>query len=329
MAVSVPTAPTASMRPDAESTPEPTLLRVDVGASGRLRVRSRAGLLVPRLVRISGAPRAQVAHVVLVAAGALLLAGDALALDVRVGPGARLVLEDVAATIAYDARGGRASWSARLDVAAEAELRWHGEPFVVADGADVDRRLDADVATGGQLMLRDTLVLGRHGEVGGAVCSRTRIAYGGRPVLAEDLRLGPATTGAAPLRDLPGILDGARVLDQLLHIGPEPGREAGQALGREAGQALGREAGQALGREAGQALGRAGGPGPDGGAAAAPRDGVPGVLHTRLHHGGTLTRWLGDQTHRSPLRATWPAAATTGQDTGDDTAARTAGPQPS
>ncbi|GAB94573.1 urease accessory protein [Kineosphaera limosa] len=209
-----------------------TRVRVRRGAGGRAWVDTRSGLLVPRIV--PGDPPSGdttcSAHVVLVAAGALLLAGDDLALEVEVEAGVRLRLTEVAATVAYDGRGERASWRARLRVAAGAELVWDGAPFVVSDGADVDRALHADVAAGGRLTLRDTLVLGRYGERGGALRSRTRLSYGGAPVLAEDLDLaerpaepddlGPSAGARANPGDLPGILRGVRVIDQRVTLGP-------------------------------------------------------------------------------------------------------------
>ena len=226
-----------------------TLLRVSRGRGGRLRVDTRAGLLVPRLVRVEDGT----AHVVLLAAGALLLAGDDLRLRIEVGAGARVRLTDVAATVAYDGRGGTASW--RADLRIDGELSWHSEPFVVAQGAVVRRDLGADVGPGARLWLRDTLVLGRHGETGGRLDSRTRVRRAGREVFAEDLRLSPAG------RDLPGVLRGVRVVDQIVELAPSA------------------------------PAGRAQPP--------------AGVLRTDLPVPagyGSLTRWLGTQTHASPLR---------------------------
>lgn len=239
-----------------------------------MHVDAGAGLLVPRIVRCDGAG----AHVVLVAAAALLLAGDDLRLVVEVGAGARLDLSDVAATVAYDGRGEQAAWRADLHVAPGGELTWHGEPFVVASGADVDRVLHADVAAGGRLRLRDTLVLGRHGETGGRVRARTRISYAGAPVLAEDLDLREGLT------QLPGVLRGLRVVDQVVEVGPEPVDDEGVSGGGDGrvrvpgGERTRRESQSPRGSE---------------------------VLHTALHvpcGRGSLTRWLGTQAHASPLR---------------------------
>ena len=261
-AASGPAKPDALAKPGAtaEAGDHATLLRVTRGRGGRLRVDTRAGLLVPRLVRVEG----DTAHVVLLAAGALLLAGDEVRLRIEVGAGARVRLSDVAATVAYDGRGGAASW--RAELAVDGELSWHSEPFVVAQGAVVRRDLSVDVAAGARLWLRDTLVFGRHGETGGRLDSRTRVRHDGREVLAEDLRLPPAG------RELPGVLRGVRVVDQIVELGP---------------------------------YGPAGDPVGDPAVAPAGEDQPPaGVLRTDLPVPagyGSLTRWLGTQTHASPL----------------------------
>ena len=67
----------------------------------------RDGLL--RAQRLHG-PAGPVPGSALVGQTALLLGGDAVELDVRVGPGARLELCDVAGTVAYDGRGRSARW---------------------------------------------------------------------------------------------------------------------------------------------------------------------------------------------------------------------------
>lgn len=179
---------------------------------GRLRTVLRGGLLRPQ--RLHGpSDRCRVG---LLASTALLLGGDVVELEVEVGPGAVLDLVDVAGTVAYDGRGAPAAWRVEVRVADGGRLRWAGEPFVVADGADVTRSLVLDVADGGQALLRETLVLGRSGQVGGRLRNRTAVAHGDRPVLVEDTVLDPATH-----RRLPGMLGELRVLDTLLAVGAE------------------------------------------------------------------------------------------------------------
>ena len=179
---------------------------------GRLRTALRGGLLRPQLLH----GRPDRCRVGLLASTALLLGGDGVELEVEVGPGATLDLVDVAGTVAYDGRGAPAAWRVGVRVADGGRLRWAGEPFVVADGADVTRSLALDVADGGRALLRETLVLGRSGQTGGRLRSRTSVARGERPVLVEDTVLDPAEH-----RRLPGMLGELRVLDTLLAVGEE------------------------------------------------------------------------------------------------------------
>ncbi|WP_432546312.1 urease accessory protein UreD [Kineococcus sp. SYSU DK004] len=164
----------------------------------------RAGALAPRVLSTTGAG----ARVALVGARALLLAGDDVELDVQVGAGCVLDLVEVAGTVAYDGRGGSASWSVRVLLEEGARLLWHGEPFVVAAGADVRRSLDVRMAAGSLALLRETLVLGRTGEVGGRLRSTARVHLAGRPLLVEDLDLRDVGT-----RGSGAVLGTARCVD--------------------------------------------------------------------------------------------------------------------
>jgi urease accessory protein len=163
-------------------------------------------LLRPRVV--AGTPL----RIALVQTAACLLAGDDLRIAVRVGPGAALELIEPAATVAHHGRGGRARWSASVDV--EGTLCWVGAPFVVAAGARVERSLRVDVADGGRALLRDLLVLGRAGEPPGALRSRTELRHGGRPLLVEALD----TTDLALARSA-AVLGDAKVLDTIALVG--------------------------------------------------------------------------------------------------------------
>ncbi len=98
----------------------------------RHRATLRAGLLRPLL--ISGGPDR--CTIGLVATGALLLGGDHVEISVEVSPGATLHLRDIDGTVAYG-RGALARWDVEVLVGEGGALRWGGEPFVVADGAQV------------------------------------------------------------------------------------------------------------------------------------------------------------------------------------------------
>jgi urease accessory protein len=183
---------------------------------GRHVTRLTQGLLRPQVVG-SSADRCRIG---LLATTALLLGGDVVELEVRVGPGARLDLFDVAGTVAYHGRGEPSAWHVRVELAEDAVLTYAGEPFVVGDGADVTRTLDVDLGPDAAATVRDTVVLGRSGQRGGRLRSLTAVRSQGRPVLLEDQQLDPDG-----LRNAPGMLGVHRVLDTVLWLGtaqPEP-----------------------------------------------------------------------------------------------------------
>ena len=168
------------------------------------------GPLAPRLISAD----ATGATVALVATTALLLGGDDVRIDVRVGPGARLEIVETAGTVAYDAEGEPSSWTVRVHIAAGGLLLWHGEPFVVSHGANVLRDSVFELGAGATACLRETVVLGRSGERGGALRLSTRVCSAGTPLLVEQLDLTEPGT-----RSLPGILGAATVLDSVTALG--------------------------------------------------------------------------------------------------------------
>lgn len=190
-----------------------TRIRVERRASG-VRVALAGGLLRPQ--RVADGPNGP--RVGLLATTALLLGGDEVDLAVELGSGATLDLFDVAGTVAYHGRGRPASWRTTLSLADGACLTYAGQPFVVSDGADVTRSLQADVAGSVRLRLRETLVLGRAGQSGGRLRSRALLRVAGTDAWREDTDLDPAG-----IRDLPGLLLGHRVVDTVLTVGqPAP-----------------------------------------------------------------------------------------------------------
>jgi urease accessory protein len=170
----------------------------------------------PLLLRRTGTTGDGAALVHLVGGAAGPLAGDRLALRVDVGPGARLEIRSVAATIALPGRAD--DWS-RLDLAvsvgAGAELRWLPEPLIAAAGCRHVSRAEIGIADGGRLVWRDEVVCGRHGEQPGDLRTELDVEYGGRPLLVHDLAIGPAAPGWAGA----AVLGGARAVGALLTVG--------------------------------------------------------------------------------------------------------------
>jgi urease accessory protein len=192
--------------------PSRTTVRVDLDPRGRVAVRTATvgcqGMLRPMLLSST----TTTARVCLVPEGALLLAGDEIEIRVDVGAGAALELVEPGGTVAYDMRGSSARWDVDVRVGAGASLVWGGEPFVVASGADVLRTTGLSLGAGARVVLRDTLVLGRHGESPGRLTQRLDVTDAARsPVLVEELTLAG---GSAP-----GILGGHRVISSVLALG--------------------------------------------------------------------------------------------------------------
>lgn len=188
----------------------PTTIEVDAAAN-RASVRLRTAQLAPRLISRSS----HVVSVALVAAGALLLPGDEVSIRIRVGAGCLLRLEDIGGTVAYGGRAERSRWVADIELEDGAALVWAAKPLIVADGAEVVRTTRARIADRSALLLRETTVLGRNGERGGTIRSRTLVDQGRHPILAEGLH----ASGAAPQ---PGVLGGHRVLDSVTLAGIRP-----------------------------------------------------------------------------------------------------------
>jgi urease accessory protein len=166
----------------------------------RTRTRTEVRSSHLRTFRLDGS------RVALVPEQAVLLAGDRVTVRVRVAAGASLEIVEPGGTVAYAMRGRSAAWDVEVEVEDRGRLVWHGEPFVVAEGADVTRSLRADLAADAVLSLRETLVLGRTGEGPGRLRTRGEVRRGGVPVLVEEL---DSTVG----------LGGHRVMDQLLRVG--------------------------------------------------------------------------------------------------------------
>jgi urease accessory protein len=152
----------------------------------------------------------------LVGSAAGPLGGDDLRLDLDVGPGARLTLRTVAAAVVLS---GPSRWTVTARVAAGGHLEVRPEPTVVTRGADHVVEVRAEVAEGGRFLLREELVLGRHGEQGGRLTARTTVDLGGAPLLRHEVVLA----GGDPLTASPAVLGGARAYGSVLRCGTEPG----------------------------------------------------------------------------------------------------------
>jgi urease accessory protein len=155
--------------------------------------------------------------VYLVGGAAGPLGGDMLSLRIEVGPGALLCVRTAAASVALPGLNGRESvLSVSATVGAGARLEYLPEPVIVADGARHRVDLRVDLAEGAALLLREELILGRHGERGGSCVTRLRVDYGGTPLLRHEL----AVSGTDEVSLGPAVLAGHRAAGSLLRVEP-------------------------------------------------------------------------------------------------------------
>ncbi len=155
--------------------------------------------------------------VYVVGAAAGPLGGDQLSLRITVRAGASLCLRTVAASVALP---GLDDAESVLTVTATVEpggtLEYLPEPVVVAEGARHATEIRVTLAEGARLILREELILGRHGEQGGAYRGSLRADYAGRPLLRQSL----VVSGTDPAARGPAILSGHRACGTLLRVGP-------------------------------------------------------------------------------------------------------------
>ncbi|GAA1853656.1 urease accessory protein UreD [Pseudonocardia ailaonensis] len=134
-------------------------------------LRSQSPLsLVPRRGTAAALDSAVTVH--LVGSASTPLTGDDVELDVRVGPGADLVLTGVAAAVAL---AGPSTLTMRFTLDEGASLQYLPEPTVITSRADHETLLHATLHPTARLRAREVLVAGRHGEPSGQYRGTTRV----------------------------------------------------------------------------------------------------------------------------------------------------------
>jgi len=124
-----------------------------------------------------------------------------------------------------------ASWTVDVTVGDGATLIWDAEPFIAAAGSDTVWTARFTLAERARLRLRETLVLGRHGERPGRLQHHLEVVQAdGVPILVDALDLGPGG------REL--VLGGRRVLGSSLFVGLEDHAVAGTRYELEQGGVL-------------------------------------------------------------------------------------------
>ncbi len=165
--------------------------------------------------------------VYLVGGAAGPIGGDLLDLRIEVRDGATLRVRTAAAAVALPGLDDLESvLTVTATVGPGSRLEYLPEPVVVSAGARHATVIQVTLAEGASLLLREELILGRHGEPGGASRTSLRVDYAGRPLLRQSLEA--SGTDEASLG--PAVLAGNRAVGTLLCVDPAIGRESGPGL---------------------------------------------------------------------------------------------------
>jgi urease accessory protein len=195
----------------------------------------------PRILSSTGAT----ARVALVQSRASLIAGDDVALSIRVGAGAALELIELGATLAHSARGGPpALLTTEIFVQTAGRLAWLGQPLIIADGAFVRRTTTVELERSAHALIGESIVLGRAHERPGALVARIRISHDGQPMVDETLD----TRDSSTLQSLI-VMGDARMISSLTIAGVRDNSPPAGALQAHGPATLWRSIGPAVGAD--------------------------------------------------------------------------------
>src|SRR3546814_16059171 len=99
----------------------------------------------------------------------------------------------------------------------DAAFVWMPEPVIAARGCEHVHDIDITLAPGARLFMRDELLLGRHDEQPGNLIQNLRVRVGGKPLLHQQLRLGPAARGWSS----PAVLGAHKSIGSVLVVDPQ------------------------------------------------------------------------------------------------------------
>jgi urease accessory protein len=140
---------------------------------------------------------------------------------VELGAGAALELQTNAATLAYPA-GSAAHHELRLAAETGARFAWLPAPLILASECNLESSLELELDDCAAGYIRETVLLGRHGERPGRYRSRLRCELAGRPLLHEGVEIDPE--GVA--QSSGAVLAGARAFASLALLGAVPAAPA-------------------------------------------------------------------------------------------------------
>jgi urease accessory protein len=203
------------------------LLATDRAAGSRSRsrvteMRGQAPLLLrlvePGIPEPFAANAADAARVSVAAGAAGPIGGDQYRFDVVVGARSTLVLTEVSATLLLPGPyGAQSKMSTRVRVQDGATLIWLAQPVIAAKDCHHVNDIRVELAAGARLLMREQLVLGRHGEPPGRLIQRVRVQRDHRPLYHQELAIGDDGSGF----DGPAVAHHYRALGSMLVVDPD------------------------------------------------------------------------------------------------------------
>ncbi|WP_165814457.1 urease accessory protein UreD [Pararhodobacter oceanensis] len=158
-----------------------------------------------------------VARVMLAAGTAGPLGGDGYRFDVHVGAGSTMVLTEASALLLLPGiSGARSRFAINITVEAGATLVWWAEPIIAAQHCNHHHEVRISLAPSARMILREEMILGRHGETPGDFTSRLRITRDGAPLYDQQLEFGPKAAGF----DGAAVLGAARATGSVIAVDP-------------------------------------------------------------------------------------------------------------
>ena len=160
-------------------------------------------------------------EVVMINSSGGLTGGDRLHWDFQAGAGTAITVTTQACEKVYAASAGVAEVRTALRVEAGSRLNWLPQETILFDHSALSRSLEAELATDGELLLCEPLLLGREAmaeTVRQALFKdRWRIRRNGKLIHAEHMAFGPDFSQTART----AVLNGARAFASVLLISPD------------------------------------------------------------------------------------------------------------
>lgn len=150
-----------------------------------------------------------------------LTGGDRFDVSATAGRQSRLILSTQAAERAYRSPSGVARVDTKLTVAEDAVLYWLPQELIVFDGASIERRLNAELAEGSELVLAESIMFGRKAMneqvSSGHVRDSIRICRNGKPLFQDRINLSGAI---ARELERPSVASGKSAVATAIYVGP-------------------------------------------------------------------------------------------------------------